>query len=148
MRTADQNGGHSIRVLGQRRVVIAFDPDADDPEVLRTVILLLRTVAIAASVRTGDAEIDTAEDKIAEAVAQLDKIDAIKKTAGTIQKGAVKIDSECTSITTSIRRLLDQASISLAGSPAGDLANSTQCRWRCVIPMTTVGRHRRPTVQR
>ena len=37
VRTADQNGGHSIRVLGQRRVVIAFDPDSDDAEVLRTV---------------------------------------------------------------------------------------------------------------
>lgn len=126
VRTPDQNGGHSIRVLGQRRVVVAFNPDEDDPEVLRTVTLLLRTVAIAASIRTGEAEIDTAEEKIGEAVAQLDKIDAIKKAAGSIQKGAVKIESECTSITTSIRRLLDQALISLAGSPAGDIANPNQ----------------------
>lgn len=29
----EQNAGHSIRVLGQRRVVIAFDPDSDDTEV-------------------------------------------------------------------------------------------------------------------
>lgn len=119
VRTADQNSGHSIRVLGQRRVVIAFDPDADDAEVLRTVALLLRTVAIAAAVRTGEAEIDTAEEKIGAAVAQLDKIDAIKKTAGSIQKGAAKIESECTSITTSIRRLLDQALVCLAGHEAG-----------------------------
>lgn len=126
VRTVDQNSGHSIRVLGQRRVVVAFNPEEDDPEVLRTVALLLRTVAIAASVRTGEAEIDTAEEKISEAVAQLDKIDAIKKAAGSIQKGAVKIESECTSITTSIRRLLDQALISLAGSPAGDIANPNQ----------------------
>ena len=47
---------------------------------------------------------------------RLDKIDAIKKTAGSIQKSATKIESECTSITTSIRRLLDQALTSLAGS--------------------------------
>jgi hypothetical protein len=126
VRTPEQNGGHSIRVLGQRRVVIAFNPDEDDPEVLRTVTLLLRTVAIAASVRTGEAEVDTAEEKISEAVAQLDKIDAIKKAAGSIQKGAVKIESECTSITTSIRRLLDQALVSLTGSPAGDLEGSSQ----------------------
>ena len=119
VRTTDQNSGHSIRVLGQRRVVVAFDPDEDDAEVLRTVALLLRTVAIAAAVRTGAAEIDTAEEKIGEAVAQLDKIDAIKKTAGSIQKGALKIESECTSITTSIRRLLDQALVSLAGHEAG-----------------------------
>lgn len=119
VRTADQNAGHSIRVLGQRRVVIAFDPDSDDTEVLRTVTLLLRTVAIAASVRTGDAEIDTAEEKIGEAVTQLDKIDTIKKTAGSIQKGAAKIESECTSITTAIRRLLDQALVALAGHESG-----------------------------
>jgi len=120
VRRADQNRGHSIRVLGQRRVVIAFDPDEDDAEVLRTVALLLRTVAIAAAVRTGEAEIDTAEEKIGEAVAQLDKIDAIKKTAGSIQKGAAKIESECTSITTGIRRLLDQALVSLAGHDAAE----------------------------
>ena len=126
VRTADQNGGHSIRVLGQRRVVIAFDPDSDNPEVLRTVALLLRTVAMAAAVRTGEAEIDTAEEKIGEAVSQLDKIDAIKKAAGTIQKGAIKIESECTSITTSIRRILDQALISLAGTTSrGGTADST-----------------------
>lgn len=109
MRTPDQNGGHSIRVLGQRRIVIAFDPDQDDPELLRTVTLLLRTAAIAVAVRTGEAEIDTAQEKISAAVDQLDKIDSIKKMAGTIQRGAVKIESECDSIATDIRRLLDQA---------------------------------------
>ncbi len=118
VRTADQNGGHSIRVLGQRRVVIAFNPDEDDAEVLRTVVLLLRTVAIAAAARSGDAEVDTAEEKISEAVAQLGKIDSIKKTAGSIQKSAAKIENECTSITTGIRRLLDQALVSLGGHGA------------------------------
>lgn len=120
VRTAEQNSGHTIRVLGQRRVVIAYDPDEDDAAVLRTVALLLRTVAIAAAVRTGEAEIDTAEENIGEAISQLDKIDAIKKTAGSIQKGAAKIESECTSITTSIRRLLDQALVSLAGQDTDD----------------------------
>lgn len=115
VRTPEQNGGHSIRVLGQRRVVVTVDPDSDDAEILRTVTLLLRTVAIAATARTGAAEIDTAEEKIGDAVAQLDKIDTIKKTAGSIQKGAAKIESECTSITTAIRRLLDQALVALAG---------------------------------
>ena len=49
VRTTEQNSGQSIRVLGQRRVVIAFDPDRDDPELLRTVLMLLRTVAITAA---------------------------------------------------------------------------------------------------
>jgi len=104
VRTPAHNGGQTIRVLGQRRVVMAFDPDQDDAEILRTVTLLLRTVAISACVRTGDAEIDTAEEKITEAIEQLTKIDVIKKTAGSIQKGAAKIESECTSISTGIHR--------------------------------------------
>ncbi len=118
VRSPDQNGGQSIRVLGQRRVVIAFDAAQDDPEILRTVVLLLRTVAIAAAVRTGDAEIDTAEEKIVEAIEQLEKLDTVKKVAGSIQKGAAKIESECTSLSTGIRRLLDQALVALVGGTA------------------------------
>lgn len=114
VRTQDQNGGHAIRVLGQRRVVIAFDPEVDDTDLLRTVVQLLRTVAISAAVRTGEAEIDTAEEKIKDAIEHLEKIDAIKKLAGQIQKSGSKIELECTSISTAIRRLLDQALVSLA----------------------------------
>lgn len=116
VRTVEQNSGNTIRVVGQRRVVIAFNPGEHDTEVLRTVTLLLRTVAVAASVRTGEAEIDTAEEKIAEAIEQLEKIDSIKKTAASIQKSAGKIEGDCTSIATGIRRLLDQALVSLAGT--------------------------------
>ena len=134
VRTTDQNAGQSIRVLGSRRVVIAFNPDEDDPELLRTVVMLLRTVAITASLRTGSAEVETAEEKIAEALTQLEKIDAVKKIAGTIQKGAAKIDSECTSISTSIQRLLDQALAALAGGEAEHRKRrSSGCCRGCVI---------------
>jgi vacuolar-type H+-ATPase subunit E/Vma4 len=115
VRTADQNGGHTIRVLGQRRVVLAFDPAEDDPEVLRTVVMLLRTVAIAASIRTGDSEISTAEEVIGQAVAQLSKAD-VRKLAGSIQKNATKIDSECITLNTGIQRLLGEAVAALGGA--------------------------------
>lgn len=118
VRSASQNGGQTIRVLGQRRVVLAFDPGQDDPEVLRTVAMLLRTVAITAVARTGDSEIATAEERIGEAIQQLEKIDAIKKAADTIQKSASKIESQCTAVTTAIRRLLDQAIVALTGTTA------------------------------
>jgi hypothetical protein len=122
VRTVEQNGGQSIRVLGARRLVLAFDPDQDDPEFLRTVVLLLRTVAIAATARTGPAEIATAEERISHALVQLDRIDAVKKLATGIQKSATKIDSECTGISATIHRLLDQALLALgrttgAGGP-------------------------------
>lgn len=120
VRTIDQNNSQSIRTVGKRRTVLAFDPDNDDPELLRTVVHLLRTIAVAASSRSGTAEVATAEEKIAEAQQMLGKIDAIKKAASSIQKNATRIDSECTSISTGIHRLLDEALVALAGSGVAD----------------------------
>ncbi len=53
VRTPEQNDNQSIRVLGPRRIVLSFDPDHDDPELLRTIVLLVRTVALAVTARTG-----------------------------------------------------------------------------------------------
>lgn len=116
IRTPDQNGDQTIRVIGPRRVVMAFDPENDDPDLLRTVVMLLRTAALTASARKGAYQIATAEEKINEALAQLTKIDSVKKLAGTIQKNATKIDGECSSINSAIRALLDQALDALGGT--------------------------------
>lgn len=118
VRTSAQNDDQTIRVLGSRRVVMAFDPDTDDPELLRTVVLLLRTVAIATTARTGAAKIATAEEHIAEALLQLDKIEAVKTLARGIQKNATKIDGDCTGFGTTIQRLLNQALVALGGAAA------------------------------
>jgi hypothetical protein len=109
VRTPEQNGGQHIRVLGPRRVVLAFDPEHDQPDLLRTVAQLLRTAALAASARTGSAEVATATEHIAAATAQLSVIDGIKRTAGGIQRSALSIEGECTKVTSAIRRALDQA---------------------------------------
>ncbi|WP_319431578.1 Fis family transcriptional regulator [Mycobacterium sp. RTGN5] len=113
VRTTDQNGGQSIRVLGPRRIVLAFDPMSDDPDLVRTVLMLLRTAALAAQSRRGAPQMATAEEKITEAVAQLERLEDVKKTAGSIQKNAMKIESSCTGITSSIQRLLTDALVSL-----------------------------------
>ena len=104
-------------------MVVALDPETDDPELLRTVVILLRSVARAAAVRTGSEEGQTAEEKIAEALAQLVKIDAMKKLASSIQTNAAKIDSGCTAVTTSIHRLLDEALTALAGAHSSATAH-------------------------
>ncbi len=101
-----------MRVLGPCRIVASFDPDHDDPQLLRTIVMLLRTVAIAA----------TAEEKIAEALSQLDKINTVKKLASGIQKNASKIDSECAGIRAAIERLLNLALSALGGAAS---ANAT-----------------------
>ncbi|MCW2501706.1 MAG: transcriptional regulator, Fis family [Frankiales bacterium] len=114
--TAEQNAGQSIRVLSARRIVMAFDPASGDPDLLRTVVMLLRTASVTAAARSGANEIATAEEKLTEALELLTKIDDIQKTATSIHKSAAKIHLECDSFATSIQRLLNQALAALAGA--------------------------------
>lgn len=120
VRDQAQNAGQSIRVLGSRRIVMAFDPLVDDPNFVRTVVMLLRTAAIAANTRQGGDEIATAEEKVNEAIGLLGKIDGIQRAAGAIHKSATKISSECDTFTSSIQRLLTQALNALAGAGQTD----------------------------
>jgi hypothetical protein len=63
------------RHIDVEAVVVAFDPEQNEPELLRTVVQLLRAAALAASARSGDAEVSTATEDIAAATAQLSVID-------------------------------------------------------------------------
>jgi hypothetical protein len=125
VRTQPQNGGQSIRVLGPRRVVLAFDPGSDDPELMRTAVMLLRASALAAATRKGADQIATAEEKITEAIAELAKLDAVKKKAGSIQKHASKIESSCTGLNSGIQRLLADARRALTAATADSPDNPT-----------------------
>lgn len=118
VRSPEQNAGLSVRVLGPRRVVLAFDPEVDDPELLRTVVQLLRTAAITESMRSGGvaAEIVTAQERITAAVAHLEKLGDIKKAAATIGKQVTAIEGSCTNVAQAMRRLLDEALAALAGT--------------------------------
>lgn len=118
VRAPEQNDGHIVRNLGPRRVVMAFDPITDSPDLLRTAVLLLRTSAVAAVSRTTGQEIDIATEKIEAAREQLDRIDGIKKTASSIGNGATKIERECDKVNATIRRTLTQALTALEGAPA------------------------------
>lgn len=115
VRNTDQNSGHSFRTLSGRRVVMAFDPEQDDPELLRTVVMLMRTAALAAANRTGASEIATVEEKLAAAMAQIDALGDVRKTAGAIRNHADKVDTQCGKIDTAIRRLLNEALNALSG---------------------------------
>jgi hypothetical protein len=105
-------------VLGARRIVLAFDPEADSPDLLRTVVQIVRLAAAAASKRDTDGEIVTAQEKIDEALVTLSKIDTIEQTAGLISKSALKISSESGTLRTEITRLLRQAAAALVGAKA------------------------------
>jgi hypothetical protein len=81
-------------------------------------VQLLRLSALSAAARQDSGEIQTAQEKVAEALALLSKIDGIKTTAGQIKKSATKIDTESDSLATDLARLLSQAQSALAGATA------------------------------
>lgn len=114
VREPGQNNGSTVRCLGSRRIVMAFDPATDDPEMLRTVIQLLRISALTASSREDRDGIHTADEKITEALGMLGKIDDIKKVAGTLRQHAGKIEQQSDDVRTALTRLLSQAQSALS----------------------------------
>ena len=101
---------------------MAFDPSKDDPELLRTVVQLLRVSALSASSRQDRDEIQTADEKITEAIGLLVKLDEIKEVAGTIRQQAGKVEEQSDDVRTTLNRLLSQAqaAISVASTEATD----------------------------
>lgn len=117
VRTVEQmTGGERLRAFGPRRMVLAFDPRADDPVLLKVVVQLLRTQATLALNRSGGERVHTAEEKLTEATCCLQKLTEVQKTAGSIRKGAEKIDLDCAGLHTTVQRLLAEALSALVGT--------------------------------
>ena len=135
IRQVSRNGGHTIRVLGPRRMVMAFDPATDDLDLLRTVVLLLRVGALAASSRQDLEGIQTAQERLDEAITVLAGLDDIVKTAGSIHKSADKISDRGEHLKTTLTRILSQAMTALEGASAAPGAEtSTVCDTESVSP--------------
>lgn len=112
--TPDQvPGGGLVRLFGARRVVVAFDPEQDDPALLRSVILLLRSQACLAVARSSGAQARTAEEKLAEAAELLEKLPDLQRIATTTRSNADKIVNGLGSLHTTLARLLADAMTAL-----------------------------------
>jgi hypothetical protein len=107
--TASQNGQETVRVLGPRRLVMAFDPDSDDPALLRTVVQLVRVAALAAAARHDDGSAQLAAERVAQALDELPRLERIRKAASSIRKGAEQIDGDADRVASQLGRLLAQA---------------------------------------
>ncbi|MGH4007810.1 MAG: hypothetical protein ACRDTH_06555 [Pseudonocardiaceae bacterium] len=101
-----------LTLLGHGRLVLT--PATDDPELLRTVIQLLRISALTASSREDRDGIHTADEKITDALGMLGKIDDIKKVAGTLRQNTGKIEQQSDDLRTALTRLLSQAQSALS----------------------------------
>jgi len=116
VRSPDQLHGNGLQSYGSRRIVLAFDPETDEPDLLRTVVQLLRLSALPAAARQDGGEIQTAQEKVAEALALLGRIGGVKTTAGQIKKSATKIDGESDSLATNLGPAALAGTVVLAGA--------------------------------
>lgn len=112
----DDNAGRVVRVIAPKRLVVAFDPTEDDPELLRTVMLLMRTVALTASGRFGIEEVTTANEHIREALSVIDDLDEAKRSANAIHGHATKIEQVVVKSMTAVQRELHAATNALTGA--------------------------------
>lgn len=98
-----------IRIYGSNRIVMAFDPNAEDPATLHTVLALLRLQAVLAASRTGTAHLRTAEEKIAESMAVLGQLADLQSTAALTRSHADKLVSGLGTLHARLARSLTEA---------------------------------------
>ena len=113
------NVGQSLRVLGPRRLVLAYTP-GEDESLLRSAVILLRLLAFAAVRGDAGADLALVRERLTEATDALSKFAAIRKNAGAILKSAKAIDLDADALETTLHRLLIQASTALEGVGSGD----------------------------
>ncbi|MGO1971412.1 MAG: hypothetical protein ACTH2Q_00490 [Propionibacteriaceae bacterium] len=110
--------GGPILCLGPRRIVMSFDPETDEPRLLRCVIQVLRLAAESAAARVDKSETETADEQLVEALAALKRLAAMQKSAGSIRKSADSIGTQAATLHTELTRYLTQARTALAVVPA------------------------------
>lgn len=116
VRKIEDNKGHLLRVLGPRRVVVAYDPYEDDVDFVRSVVLLMRTVALTHTGRFGVEEIATAHSCIEDARAALTGLDEATRSANAIIGHVDKVNLAVRSTTAAVQRSLQSAITALIGA--------------------------------
>lgn len=125
VRTSDQvPGGGLVRIFGSRRMIVAFDPETDDPGLLQSVVLLLRAQACLASARSSGAQARTAEEKLVQATELLDKLPDLQRVATTTRSNADKLVNGLGSLHTTLARLLGEAMTALREATADGYTES------------------------
>jgi hypothetical protein len=110
VRTARQvPGGGVLAMLGASRAVIAFDPDVDEPSLLRAAIQVLGTEGRRRVSTANSSDLGVADVKIVSARQQLADLVALHKVASGVRDNAVKIVVGLDAVHASLSQTLDQA---------------------------------------
>lgn len=109
-------GEEILAIVGTHRVVLAFNPDDDDPGLLRAAVQLLVVQAQRrlADDRAGD--LGLADAKLEEARRRLVDMQNILKTALAVRNGAGKVVTGLEALHGSLALSIDQARAALRGT--------------------------------
>jgi hypothetical protein len=109
-------GGAMLATLGTNRMVLAFDPETDDPGLLRAAVqlLLVQAQRRLAEDRAGD--LGLVDAKLDEARVRLLEMQDILKTALAVRNGATKVVTGLEALQGSLTLTIDQARAALRGS--------------------------------
>lgn len=111
--TLAQNNDQQVRVMGPRRVVVVFDPQTDDPAMMRLAIQILRVASLAAAHEGHTGAVEVAREHVAQALTELSRIQKIRTSASVVKKEADKVDRQAEQLETQLSRLLLQTQTAL-----------------------------------
>lgn len=111
--TLAQNNDQQVRVMRPRRVVVVFDPQTDDPAMMRLAIQILRVASLAAAHEGHTGAVEVAREHVAQALTELSRIQKIRTSASVVKKEADKVDRQAEQLETQLSRLLLQTQTAL-----------------------------------
>jgi prophage DNA circulation protein len=94
--------GSRVFILDEQSIVIAFDPEIDDPNLLGLVYQMVRMATLSSSGQLDEVNIAEVNRALDDALKALDKFDSITKSAAAVKNSADSIIKEANSIRTSI----------------------------------------------
>jgi hypothetical protein len=109
VRRVEDNHGRAVRIIAPKRIIVAFDPDVDDPELLHTAMLLMKTVALSATGTSSTEGLKIANDHIREALDSIESLDDAKRSANAINGHTQNIERIINKTMTAIQRELHSA---------------------------------------
>jgi hypothetical protein len=111
-------GGELVALLGPTRAVLAFDPDVDDPAVLRAVVQLLGLQAQRRLAEGRGGDLGEVDAHLVDARRVLSGMQDMVKTATSVRADASKLVGGLEAMSSTLGRLLDQAQAALKAAAA------------------------------
>ena len=122
----DMPNASRIMVLDSQSLVVAYDPELDNPELLLLVYQLVKINTLASSGQLDDLNIAEVNKNLEDAVKALEKFDSITKSASAIRNSADSITKEANAIRNMLSDRLGAAQAAITrGTAANELESLT-----------------------